>query len=164
MAGKRGVELVRCFILVLLIFTFVTFALSQDVKNENSCINEITLCPIKLKVSAANFYTSYRFVVTTDKNGKVDKVKQSDKKSALPFFNFDEFAPCIKNWKLEPKESYGVFFFLGTRDFAGQKNFIQISNKKETIKIYLGSFTEDLIDRPVPKKTRKQKNDTTKNF
>ncbi len=126
---------------------------------------EITVCSINLRVGVANFYSSYRFIVTTDKIGNVDKVQQLSEKSALPFFNFEDFAPCIKNWKLEPNENYGVLFSLGTKNSGVQRNFIEISSKNESIKMYLGSLTEDLIDRPIPEKVEnKEKDDTTKNF
>ena len=54
--------------LVFIFFGFTTFALSQtkEVKKDEK---EITVCPIKLLVGAADFRFSYRYIIKTDENG-----------------------------------------------------------------------------------------------
>lgn len=132
----------RILFLVFLAAGFSSFVFSQtnETKKDES---EITVCPVKLLVGAADFRFSYRFVVKTDENGAVSKIEQLGKKDMPKFVKDEEFIPCIKSWKLSPSEDYYIVINFGT--IFAERNFILISSKKETIKINIPEWGTELV-------------------
>ncbi len=127
--------------LVLLVISFSSHASSQtkEVKRNEK---EITVCPIKLLVGAANFRFSYRYKVKTNNNGSVNEVKQIGKDNPR-FIKDEDFVSCIEKWKLNSSEEYFVMIYVGTS--SSSKNYISISSKTETIKINLPNIGMELV-------------------
>lgn len=72
---------------VFLLIGFSTFVFSQNTESERK-EKEITVCPVKLLVGAADFRFSYRYIVKTDDKGLVKEVNQLNKDN--PKFIKDE--------------------------------------------------------------------------
>ncbi len=123
--------------LILLIVGFSSFVFPQSNQSEKS-ETEITICPVKLLMGAANFRFSYHYIVKTGEKGEVTKVQQLVKDGLPKFIKDEDFIPCIENWKLKPSEEYSIMFSLGTNYLIGE-NYISISSKTEKIKINLGT-------------------------
>lgn len=102
--SKASEDLDKCVLLLsCFVLCFVSFGFSQAPK-ATRIEREITVCPIKSMVGAADFAFSFRFAVNTDKGGAVNEVSKLGK-DKLPFVNDDEFISCIKGWKLGPNQS-----------------------------------------------------------
>jgi hypothetical protein len=132
------------FFLVFILIGFSSSVLSQtnEVKKDEK---EITVCPVKLLVGAADFRFSYRYIVKTDEKGAVNKIEQLGKDNTPKFVNDEDFIPYIKSWKLNPSEDYFISINIGTIFTDRDKNYILISSKKEAIKINIPSIGAELI-------------------
>jgi hypothetical protein len=130
--------------LVLIFIGFSTFGFSQTDQTEKD-EKEITVCPVKLLVGAADFRFSYRYLVKTDEDGAISKIEQLGKKDTPRFIKDEDFVTCIESWKLNPSEDYFISINVGTIFTAGNKNYISISSKKEVIRINMPSIETELI-------------------
>lgn len=132
----------QILLLVSILIGLSGFAFSQAAEIKK-IEKEITVCPVKLLVGAADFRFSYRYIAKTDSKGDVAEVKQISKDNP-PFIKDKEFVSCIENWKLNPSEEYFISINVGTIFTDRYKNHILISGKTETIKIILPPVGEEL--------------------
>ncbi|CAN5786130.1 hypothetical protein BH20ACI4_BH20ACI4_16090 [soil metagenome] len=126
----------RFMCLIFLLVGFSTFVFSQNTESERK-EKEITICPVKLLVGAADFRFSYRYIVKTNDKGEINKIEQLGKNENPKFIKDEDFIPCMESWKLNPSEDYFISFNIGTIFTKRYKNYISISNKTDTIKIIL---------------------------
>lgn len=117
----------------------INYLPNAEIKNDEK---QITVCPIKLLVGAADFRFSYRYIAKIDEKGAVSKVEQLNKDNPK-FVNDEEFIPCIKSWKLNSSENYFISINVGT--IFTDPNYILITSKKELIKINIRSIGMELI-------------------
>lgn len=129
---------------IFLLFVSSIFVFSQTTESERK-EKEITICPVKLLIGAADFRFSYRYLVKTNDKGKINKIEQLSKNENPRFIKDEDFIPCMESWKLDASEDYFVSFNIGTIFTARYKNYISISNKTETIKINIPSIGTELI-------------------
>lgn len=122
-----------------LLFTIVIFVnASSNVFTQDSTIKEkeweISACPVKLLVGAAEFKALFNFTVRTDQGGLVSETKRIGKSPLDKFVDIQEFSKCIQTWRLDANERYFVHLAVATM-FAEKSNYILISGNGVSIKI-----------------------------
>lgn len=123
----------RCFISLLFVILFSTFAFSQDKQKEKNELTEISVCSIEFlgigKTLDWRFNFTYNF--NTDKDGSVKDLKHiQTSKLMSSFLDQQKILDCIKGWKLKPQDKYQVEVITG--NILVNTSF-SISSKKETI-------------------------------
>lgn len=126
----------QILLLVLLLSGFSNFAFAQTSEGENNK-KEISVCFPEITEAGrqSNFQLNYLYWVKTDEKGFISWIKPAQKLGQYrSFMNVESVIPCIKKWKLNASNKYIIQIIIGTNK---ETSFLQISDKKEIIKINL---------------------------
>lgn len=111
---RSRIQRLAAAVIVFIVTSLVSAPLNSAPPNDGPLVKA---CDIRLTAMGklARFRMTLRYKITTDSHGRVGEVLRADtNEEAAGFIELDSLATCLREWVLEPSETYSVSVAFGT--------------------------------------------------